>query len=700
MNNPKYTMRISRMTVDKLGVKLYDRVYSVIAELISNSYDADAEKVIITAPMGQYLAIKQDGKVLSKNVEIVIEDDGVGMTPEQLQSFYLIVGSERRNDPHRGDKSKKFSRAVMGRKGVGKLAPFGVCRRVEILTAGGDLISDEQICGYKTAHIILDKDAILSDDAESYIPTVGPLDETISEKTFTKVKLSDFDYRRVGKIEELSRQLAQRFGIASPNWEIILVDSSKTPSDPEHSLAVGSLEIPVMENSRISFLGPTPTLGTRNFAAYKTTNPDGTTNTTLSAGFMHDGIFYPITGWIAYSKEPYKDELMVGVRIYCRGKFAAQTALFNKKAGFTGEHTIRSYLIGEIYADWLDEQEDLIQTDRRDILWSHELGACLQDWGQRIVQHIGKITRDPMRISMANRFFEEANVVARISDAFPQVDQKDLRRTAETVAKIIGKSMRGDEFTDPEALEDMLQLTLLLAPLKNLDEKLREAGDSDAAPLRIVNDILRTAKVAEAYTFGHQIEKRIKIIDRLETIKDSNDSDEAELQKLIETAPWLLNPQWIPVTANQSFNTLKSEFEKYFKEKTGEEIQLQSLPDKKKRPDFVCLSQDSKLQLIEIKRPKHAITNEEMDRIVVYYEQLENFFADHKHSDFRHVANDFLITLVSDGERLKGAQKAAYNMYLAKQRLQHIDWATFLLRTKRTHQEFLDSAQDIKRHEK
>ena len=39
----RYTMRISRLTVDKLGVKLYDRVSAVLAELIANSYDADAE---------------------------------------------------------------------------------------------------------------------------------------------------------------------------------------------------------------------------------------------------------------------------------------------------------------------------------------------------------------------------------------------------------------------------------------------------------------------------------------------------------------------------------------------------------------------------------------------------------------------------------------------------------------------------------
>ena len=50
---PKYVMKISRLTVDKLGVKLYDRVSAVIAELVANSYDADAAKVTITAPMDE-----------------------------------------------------------------------------------------------------------------------------------------------------------------------------------------------------------------------------------------------------------------------------------------------------------------------------------------------------------------------------------------------------------------------------------------------------------------------------------------------------------------------------------------------------------------------------------------------------------------------------------------------------------------------
>ena len=116
----KYEMRISRLTVDKLGVKLYDRVSAVIAELVSNSYDADATSVTIEAPMGEYLASKAGGKITDKGYcEIRVTDNGIGMTPEEVNQYYLVVGAERRKDKlsrGRGDTSPKFKRKVMGRK--------------------------------------------------------------------------------------------------------------------------------------------------------------------------------------------------------------------------------------------------------------------------------------------------------------------------------------------------------------------------------------------------------------------------------------------------------------------------------------------------------------------------------------------------------------------------------------------------------
>ena len=79
-----YEMTISRLTVDKLGVKLYDKVSAVIAELVSNSYDADATHVIIEAPMSGYLTSKAGGSITDRGYEIRVIDNGIGMTPDEV----------------------------------------------------------------------------------------------------------------------------------------------------------------------------------------------------------------------------------------------------------------------------------------------------------------------------------------------------------------------------------------------------------------------------------------------------------------------------------------------------------------------------------------------------------------------------------------------------------------------------------------
>ncbi len=89
-----YRMRISRMTVDKLGVRLYDRVSAVVAELIANAYDADAENVTVQVPLNSLLARRKptDNVIEEFEYAIIVKDDGHGMTPLDVNQNFLWVG--------------------------------------------------------------------------------------------------------------------------------------------------------------------------------------------------------------------------------------------------------------------------------------------------------------------------------------------------------------------------------------------------------------------------------------------------------------------------------------------------------------------------------------------------------------------------------------------------------------------------------
>lgn len=700
----KYVMTISRMTVDKLGVKLYDKVSAVIGEIIANSYDADATEVKITAPMGTYLATRKGGELQDRGFEIVVEDNGIGMHPDVVNPFYLIVGKERRRDPDRGDRSPKFGRRVMGSKGIGKLAPFGICQRIEVITSGEQITrkknkKGEVIKGYLTAHFFLNRDGIMQETDKAYYPEIGKLDGTLRSSTGTIVKLSIFNKRQVPTLDQFERELAQRFGIRTGNWRVVLFDSNKTPSDPEFSREVGEFNISTMENTKIRFEGPTNDEAMDDPDSYRLIGPDGSVVPDMSSGFYdEDGKFYGVIGWVAYARQPYRDELMAGIRIYCRGKIAAQTHVFERKAGFTGEHDVRSYLVGELHADWLDATEDLIQTDRRNIQWSHDLGQRFQEWGQRVILLIGKLSRNPMRIKVWDEFKEVGKVEERINKAFPREEQEDIRENAWNLIEQIGRRMRREELDEKESVDNFVQLGIMFAPHITLNQKLTQAADESATPLQYVTSLLRTARTAELSSFGQIAEDRIKVIEKLMRLQENPTVEEADFQELIRVAPWLIDTQWSPITANQAFSTLKKALEKHFKKATGRTIKLNDFSDPDKRPDFVLSNEGHTLQLIEIKKPDHALQKEEMDRIINYVNIMGDFLKDPANKQFLEFFDRIHVTLVCERENLSGAQKEAFRRYGEQGILTWINWNVFLLRTRKAHQSFLDEAERQRQH--
>ena len=682
-----YELKISRPTVEKLGVKLYDKASAVLAELIANAHDADATEVEIRAPMGEYLARKAGGSVTDKGYEITIKDDGIGMTPAELASFYLVVGSDRRADSRRGPRSRG-GRAVMGRKGVGKLAPFGICNEIEIISAGkrnapNNRNKDAQH-EYQIAHIILDYQKILEDDDAPYRPEIGKQDGQLTDHSGTTVVLRRFNYRRVPDMEILSRQIAQRFGGETKNWVVRLQNIDDRGQEVGGTRIVDTFQIDVKEETRVRFGR------TRQDSSSIVTKLEMKTEDIESGFTIADdatGTFYPVTGWLAYSKKSHGDEIEAGVRIYCRNKIAAQTAAFNLPAGFTGEHDVRSYLVGELNADWLDENEDLILTDRRDILWSHELGEAFQKWGQQVIKRFASAARPTRQQTTLSDFLKTGDFEARVLQAFPSDTEESIRVQARKFAERIGKSVSPGDATDPAVVTPLIDLIIAFAPHVSLHDLMNAAAESSESLLASIVHILETAKVAETYAFGIVIKDRLAVIDQLETLIDDEATDEPILQRLIQSAQWLINPTWTPLVANQPLRSFKRAFVRYVRETHRIELNLDDFSDENRRPDFVMTSQEGKIEVIEIKRPGHALTDEELDRIRIYHKQLEEFLVAPQHEEFTAAYSGHHITVICDHLALSGlaADAFAYLQRADQGALTHISWATFLKRTKDLH---------------
>ena len=115
--------------ISRLGNELVARQETALSELVKNAYDADATEVTLRFVDS-----------LTKGGTLEIEDNGVGMTKEQLINGFMRISS--------GDKvahpvSRIYHRKKAGQKGIGRFAVQRLGERLVIITK-----SDQSPEGY------------------------------------------------------------------------------------------------------------------------------------------------------------------------------------------------------------------------------------------------------------------------------------------------------------------------------------------------------------------------------------------------------------------------------------------------------------------------------------------------------------------------------------------------------------------------
>lgn len=106
----------------ELGERLVGRSYIALAELIKNSYDADARHCEVV--------FEQDC--------IIVRDDGHGMTEQEFEARWMRVGTTHKRDER---VSPRFHRPLTGSKGIGRLAVQYLAERMTLYTTSVDDMS-------------------------------------------------------------------------------------------------------------------------------------------------------------------------------------------------------------------------------------------------------------------------------------------------------------------------------------------------------------------------------------------------------------------------------------------------------------------------------------------------------------------------------------------------------------------------------
>lgn len=326
MTEGQLTMTFDPNTIEHLGVRLYTTLPPVISELIANAYDADADWVKIT------LVDKDDEK------KITVEDNGIGMSFQDIDDKFLHIGRNRRVED--GTDKSTAGRKVIGKKGLGKLSFFGIAHRIEISTKKDG----------KENVFVMSWEGIKKEKNE-YHPEISKKDEKCDKKEHgTVILLTNIQRESDFSSEQLARSLSKIF-IIDADFEIIIHHNDEKPIKVDNDRKFAELD------KDIEWAIPKDSEYESDYARKD-----------------------EITGYLLTTEKPISPSTnMRGIVLFSRKKLVNLPEYFSES---TSSHFF-SYLTGWLEVDFIDDlEDDVIATNRQSLNWDHpeikELRAYLQ----------------------------------------------------------------------------------------------------------------------------------------------------------------------------------------------------------------------------------------------------------------------------------------------------------------------------------
>lgn len=598
-----YVLKYSHNIIEHLGLKLYqNKPTNVIAELVSNSWDAEAKNSWID--------------ILSKNgspLAILATDDGISMSDQEIIDNWLVIAKKK--DVIREAQPDK--RKPMGRKGIGKLAPFGIGKKVDLLTYKNNKINwlslnyKEMISQTENELISVYPPRIIAENSTSFeteaiTEYLQSLDTVLSEQIKKRIEniknelqgtiiiCHDLNLKRIIESSNLKQSLGRRFTVTlNTSYFAVHVNDEKLTEEeclpnfilriPENGFNHENVDIPLFDKNG-------------NLLVNENNIP-----LTQSK---------PIRYWVGFVSSSQQTQDQSGVGIFAHGKMAQDRPFtFDSK----GLEIKTRYMYGVIEADWVDEYEDdIISTDRTSIDWGYLGLPTFFDWGKTFVRkHIGEYDK-----------FKKENLE---KDIDIKIEKKLAEKTVITSGeKKHLRTLLLDVLPEQDLSEDQ-EAKLIEATakawtheparklIKSLWEQTSKFENNNFPDLinQLVDELVPES-LSLAVVFSQRVYALTQLFRRIKLGK------ETQLQKLIEEFPWILGNHYDHFIPNRSLKTVCQEAET-----SGVILNrhlIHTVNYEQNRPDFVFFSttSDKEILIVELKGPELTSGEEELQQLQSY----------------------------------------------------------------------------------
>jgi len=511
----RFEMKVDLAVLQSLGINLYSNAAAVLSEVVANAWDADANSISIQWDQAADL--------------IVIQDDGSGMTLEDINGRYLKVGYQKRGPGNEGTHSTRFQRPFMGRKGIGKLSVFSLANNVVVATRkSGSPAEAFQITRDGLENAI--------SGGEAYHPEPVGTPPDLPEHG-TRITLRALNAKRSGvTIRALRRRIARRFDVLSfdPHAEdrfAILINGEQVGFEDREDLA------------RIEYfwsLGPAQIPPERTPAVKRRWELGGVVD--AERGWRLSGWFGTVPTPDDLQDEEDERESLRNIIILARKRPIQEGILdqlhFNKLFG--------SYVTGQISAEFLDLDGD----DTPDIATSDR---------QRLIEDDERVTL--LRETLRARFLEAERQWSEqrprdkftgLLKSYPEVrawvDERDA--TQRPIATKLIQTIAALPLEDEAPRRELFRAGILGFERIALDATTDQLNKFvDAIKVEDVLPVLASQRSLEDALYAQILRSRIAAIEQLERLIEEDDKERA-LQEHLFMNMWLLDPSWEHPTAS------------------------------------------------------------------------------------------------------------------------------------------------------
>lgn len=608
-------LEIELTVINDLGIKLYGKLPPVMSEMVANSWDADATRVEIRLPEGG----------IDPESRIVVRDDGTGMSRDDIAGKYLRIGRERRGEE--GSDTTGRGRRVMGRKGIGKLSVFGVARTVTVETAKG---------GRRTEFRMKIGDILeCARKKRAYRPQVIADNEKTTDADGTTVTLTDLKRATPVDIAAVRRGIARHFSVIGRGFRLDINGRELKPSDK-----IGHIDVEKEWRIRNDPVAP-----------------------------RESADRWTVSGRIVASAKPL-DEEDVGLVITARGKLVQSPTMFGVKSG--GKHTY-SYITGEISAEFIDDDEDLVGTSRLSIMWDTPKGEALREWGARKLKDVSAELADSRKKRRESSIREDKDVGPWLRGLGPPE-----RRTADRIIGMLASSSRLDDSRRIEIMgymRDSFEQKAFREMVEGLPEEPASAE---------ILDIFKTWDLIEAREMLRIVRGRLDAIGQLAAMVDSGAKEVPDMHRYFKKWPWILDPTWTQWRDEVRYSEI-----------LAREYPDKNLDESDRRIDFMAIGVGDTVHVVELKRPGYAIGTDDLAHLRRYVAFVDDTLGNDPDRMYKSVAGYIVAT------NIKKDRDTMYEMrYSAGNRMYVRTYDDLMVRAKVLHEDYRKKLEEFEKSER